>query len=211
MKELIELSFSYQNLIPTILILFVFIYWISVILGALDVSSFDLEIDVEPDIEVDVDTPTLSWLNNILSFFNLGKIPFMVWLTFVAMPLWAFSIIGNKIIANENFFIALLILIPVLILCMLIAKIATMPFVPIFRTLDKGSENISIPGKVCKVIIPPSNGKIGQAEIEYESSFLLIYIFIEDHIILKKGDTALVIEKHQSKDHYLVEPYNNFA
>lgn len=213
MKEILELSFGYQNLIPTILLLFVFIYWITVILGAIDISSIDIDIDVdvEPDIDVDVDAPSLSWLNNILVFFNLGKIPFMVWLSFVAMPLWMLSVIANATINNESFLLSTLIFIPILIVCMFIAKFATIPFIPIFRALDKGSENLVFPGKVCTVLITPTNGKIGQAEIKTTDSFILVYIYTDNDIILKKGDTALIIEKHNTKDYYLVEPYENEA
>ena len=215
MKELLELSFAFQNLIPTIIFLFVIVYWLTVMLGAIDIGSLDVDLDLDVDVDIDVDVDadvdvdgaSISWLNSILSFFNLGKIPFMVWLSFVAMPLWAGSIIINKILGNELFSISILIVIPLLILSMFLAKFATMPFVPIFKTLDKGSENINIPGKICKVILAPSNGKIGQAEIELDSNFILIYIYVENNIQLKKGDTALVIQQHDTKDYYLVEPY----
>ena len=71
-------------------------YWFLVILGALDISSFDLEVefDVEADIEIDYETDlastrehNISFLNNVLRFFNLKDIPLLVFfITFWVMP-----------------------------------------------------------------------------------------------------------------------------
>lgn len=57
MKELFELSIAPENLLPTILLTFVAVYWVIFIVGLLDFSflDFDLDKDIDLGIEIDVD------------------------------------------------------------------------------------------------------------------------------------------------------------
>jgi hypothetical protein len=89
MNELLNLIFNGANAIPTGLLLFIFLYWIIVIIGLVDTEflDFDLDIDGEPEFEIEGGVSgDVSWLNNVLSFFNLGRIPFMIWLSLKARP-----------------------------------------------------------------------------------------------------------------------------
>ena len=213
MKELFDLSFSAANIIPTGLFIFILLYWLTVLLGFFDFDSFDFDIDVDVDTDIDVDVDAdagnpeggTAWLNQILVFFNLGKIPFMVWLSFVAIPLWVTSIITNAFFGNTTFLIGLIFFIPLFILTLFLAKIFTAPFVKIFEAMDKENKPKELTGKVCEIIIPPKGQKMGQADINYDGSPLRIYVVASENTLFKKGDEALVIEK--KNDAYFIEPY----
>ena len=104
MVEIFEATFSYVNIIPTGFLVFTLIYWFSVLIGMLDMNFLDFHVDKEVDIDVDADMEIdvehefsvdkdisidkdvsidkdldteldVSWLNAVLSFFNLGKSP----------------------------------------------------------------------------------------------------------------------------------------
>lgn len=55
MKEIFDLSFSPANVFPTILLLFVVLYWMVFLFGMLDLSFMDFEVDAGVDVDADVD------------------------------------------------------------------------------------------------------------------------------------------------------------
>src|SRR5690606_23128689 len=120
-------AFSPQNLLATFILSFCIVYWLIVIVGAIDVDMIDFDVDVDTDVDVDVDggdagESGVAWLNQVLAFFNLGRVPFMVWLTIVAIPLWVGSIIVSFLVQNYSFLISLLYCIPLVIGSMILAK-----------------------------------------------------------------------------------------
>ena len=80
MNEALAYSFQSINVFPTILLLITVLYWVAVILGALDVGflDFDLDPDFETDVNVEIDVgtevggePGGGFAESFLSFFNL--------------------------------------------------------------------------------------------------------------------------------------------
>ena len=55
MQELLHYAVEPVNIVFTGLLILVIMYWLSVMIGALDLSSFDLDFDTDVDIDVDVD------------------------------------------------------------------------------------------------------------------------------------------------------------
>ncbi|MCI5056340.1 MAG: DUF1449 family protein [Flavobacteriales bacterium] len=224
MKELIDISFSLANIIPTALLLFVVLYWVIVIFGAIDMDFIDIDLDLEAEIDLDAEFDSnvdagdidgeadISWINNILRFFNLGKIPLMVFMSFVALPLWLMVVNANYVLGNTTLLIGIAILIPSFIVCLFIAKVLTMPFIKVFAALNKGTEEKEILGRICEVTLPASFEMKGQAEIDADGSHILIYIkAMKPEMELKAGQTALVIEKDNQEECYLVEPYEHYV
>ena len=101
MLQLIDFAFQPASVIPTTLFLFVVIYWIIVVFGVLDTHFLDFDVEVDHDLDIDADfdhhigvdgaheidtevqgAQSIMWLNHILVFFILGRVPFMVFLTF---------------------------------------------------------------------------------------------------------------------------------
>ena len=76
MTELIHVCTSWPTLVVTTLLGLVVLYWLCVILGALDFDLFDFDVDLDgqPDSFLDWGMVGLKW-------FNLGEVPLMVWLT----------------------------------------------------------------------------------------------------------------------------------
>ncbi|MEM7108508.1 MAG: hypothetical protein AAF519_09810 [Bacteroidota bacterium] len=50
MQAFLDLAFSGVNLIPTVLLLFIIVYWLIVIIGVIDIDTLD--IDFEAEVEV---------------------------------------------------------------------------------------------------------------------------------------------------------------
>src|SRR5690606_17523649 len=211
MLELFHATFSPVNIIPAILLTFVVCYWLLVIFGAIDINSFDIDLDLDVDIDIDADGGTseisISWLNNILLFFNIDKIPIMIFLTFTAIPLWALSVMVNHLLGIESFWLSLVLLIPESILSVLIAKPLTLPFVKIFGKLNEPTEqNADLLGRMGTVIIGATDLKMGQADVNIDGSSYRLNIKTNKGTI-KRGESLLIVNYSEIGKYYIVEPY----
>lgn len=221
MKELFDAAFTSVNIFPTILLLVILAYWLFVIIGALDMDFLNVEVDTDVEVDVDadadldadadMDTDTgavLISMNSILGFFNLGKVPFMLLLSFFILPLWIISILINHILHNQSFGFALLLLIPNIIASLLISKVLTTPFAILYTKMAKNNDaGFKYAGKMCKIILPASGSKIGQAEVNHNNSTYRINVLTKEGTEIAKGESALVINYIENKKCYLIEPY----
>lgn len=204
MIELLHAALSPANIVVTGLLVLVLLYWITVILGLIDVHILDFHVDFHAHSDVDI---SVDWLNHVLYFFNLGQIPFMFFITFLVIPMWVISILLNFYIGNTSFLISSLLLIPNFVGSLFIAKIFTMPFVKLFAYLNKEEQEEEVIGKVCVATTSISNEKIGQVKVHTKESPLLLNVKTKPGTMLKVGETGLVVEYLQDKNIYLIEPY----
>lgn len=223
MNDLLEAAISGTNIIPTSLLIFILVYWLIVMMGLIDIHAIDISpdhdfhVDVHADIGSEVPakeihmhaytSDSVSWLNSILAFFNLGQVPFMVFMSFLILPVWVISILTNHYLANSSLLMGLLLLVPNLIVSLFIAKFLTMPFVRIFSYLYKDPEQEDIVGKVCTVLLPASSDKMGQAVIKSKGNTLMLNVKTTDNELLAKGRNAIVIEFQKEKNYYLIQPF----
>lgn len=212
MNDLLNAAISAPNIIPTTLVVFVLFYWLIVILGAIDIDFLDF--DIEPDTDADFDGEfSVAWLNwaasrHVLTFFNLGQVPFMVFMTFLIIPMWVISVMSNYYLGNESFWLSLVLLIPNLMVSLFIAKFLTMPFVRIFSELDNDYEQSkTLVGKICTVITSASATKAGQARVITDGAPLLLNVLATDGMSLEQGDSGMVLEYQKDRNVYLVEVY----
>ncbi|WP_439879820.1 hypothetical protein ACSX1A_11625 [Pontibacter sp. MBLB2868] len=207
MTELLQASFSTVNIIPTAFLVFTLLYWVIVIFGLLDLDFLDIEVEAEADLDAD-GISAVTWLNSALAFFNLGKIPLMVFLTFLALPFWVLSILANYYLNNGSTLLGAVYLIPCFIAALFISKILTMPFVKLFAALEKEHESaVTIIGQICTVILPANATELGQATVKTNGAPLLLNVKTTHGGAVKKGETALVIDFNNENNFYLIEPY----
>lgn len=214
MQELIDVSFQGANVIPTALLIFCVMYWFVVMLGAIDMDFFDIEVDIDadgPDLDVDADTEiSVGWLNSVLIFFNLPHIPLMIFVSFMALPMWVISVQLNSLMGNTSLLLGIVFLIPNLLVSLFIAKFLTIPFVKLFSKLNtEGETTTTMIGKICRVVLTLNSDSVGQVEVNVDGSNYRISAKTTDDKVMKKGEEGLVIEYHENGKYYVVEPYQN--
>jgi len=220
MIELFRQAILPANIPLTILLGLCLLYWITVIVGALDADSidvdFDMDADVDLDVDVDVDTGLdveidvdadtgIGGISGALYFFNFGRLPFMVILTFLILSMWTLSLIFHF-----NFGSGLgmsLAFLPINLFCSLVVtKLVTAPLLPIFKDFGKGTEEVRYIGKQCKVLLPPTTTSMGQGEVNVDDKVLLVNIkLIEEGELMLKGDLCTILELETEKNIYLVD------
>lgn len=207
MKELFEFAIAGANVIPTLLLIGMMLYWCIVMIGAIDLDFFDLDLDTDssPDGHPE---GNLEWLNRLLRFFNLGRVPLMIFLSFLILPLWLFCILVNDMLGIHSLLPGLVTLGIGFWLCMFIAKVLTMPFVALFEKMEE-EKNFSAIGRICILQSAVSEGRIGQAVIEQKGKGapMMLTVCSRPGTLVNSGDTALVLEYQADRRCYLVEPY----
>ncbi|MDB5267083.1 MAG: hypothetical protein JWP58_123 [Hymenobacter sp.] len=211
MTELLQAAISPPNLVATGLLVFVLLYWLTVIVGLLDMKTVDLSIDDHGHLHYDGHLPHeglgTSWLNGALAFFNLGRIPLMVFLSFVFLPLWVGSILANYYTGNTSLLLGLAYLLPLFVGSLFVAKFLTLPFVKLFTALEKDHDaGAVVIGKVCTVLLPATAEHLGQASVRIDGAPLMLNVR-STSAPLAKGETALVIDFDAARRCYLVEPF----
>jgi len=203
---MIEIFFLPSNLFATTLFLVVIAYWLTVIVGALDLDLFDFDIDTDTDIDSDaeLDSSNIFGLNKVLSFFNLGKIPFMVYLTFLTIPWWFGTVLINHLLGIGSFLLGLVVLAALLIPSLFIAKVLTTPFVRIFEALDRENGQKDLIGIIGTVRHSASPNKLGQGEFQLDDAFLTLNIRTKKGMV-NRGDSVMIISDKNKDEYYLVE------
>ncbi|MBT9392729.1 hypothetical protein KLP40_06100 [Hymenobacter sp. NST-14] len=217
MNELLHAAVAPPNLLPTGLLVFVLLYWLTVILGLIDFKSLDLEVATGVDVDAVDGHPGLhageagvSFLNHALAFFNLGRVPLMVFVSLLALPWWVGSILLNYYLGNETLLLGAVLLVPLLLASLLAAKVLTTPFVRVFAALDRDADAGASPlGKVCTLLLPATHTHLGQASVRLRngSPLVLTVRAASPTAELRKGDTALILDYDAHRRCYLVEPF----
>lgn len=217
--ELLTAAFSAPNLIITILFILVLFYWLTVILGALDVDSFDVDVDVDVDVDIDADVDVDahhdvghagSWFFGMLRFFNFGRVPFMVVMSILILSVWAISMLcnheGSWINPNNSFLLASLYFVPNLIVSAFVMKFLSTPLIPIFDKLDTHAEALHYEGRTGTLTTGISEAGIGQLELHINSSFIIVSAKSLDGKPIPRGQKVVVVEEEANGKCYLVMP-----
>lgn len=195
--------FSPANIIFTVLLLVVLLYWLLVLLGGLDLGDADLDIDTEAELEVDAGG--LAWLGGALQFFHFGKMPFMVIMSFIIIPAWMLNMLANHYLGGGSLLFAAAIFFPVLFVSLLLAKVFTWPLLPVFKALDTAEEALDYVGMQAELVLPAGPDKSGQARILHEDAPLLLTVRSEpDGEALAKGEQVIITRQADSPGLYFV-------
>lgn len=204
------------NMVFTVLLVFVMLYWLTVILGLIDISAMDVDLDLDADIDVDadveMDTDTAvegqgsGWISSSLQFFNFGKVPFMVVFSFLTLCMWAFSILVNHYFGHGSWTTAGILFFPNLATGLLLTKIITTPLIPVFKHFDGSALPVEYIGHECTLTLPASGTAMGQAEVLIDDTPLLINVKLDSEELLGRGAKALVVNESPDGRFYIVKP-----
>ncbi|UII23145.1 OB-fold-containig protein [Fulvivirga ligni] len=213
MGELLDVAVNPANILITALAVFMLVYWITVLIGLFDIDVINIDVDLDADVDVDIDPDvdveggSMIGLNSILVFFNLGKIPFMLFLSFWIIPAWIICINVNHILGNSSFLLGLLVLLGALIVSLFVSKFLTYPFVKLFDQMQSDRQNDFVIGKICEITITASETKTGQAQVKTEGAPHILSVRTVSDAEMKKGETGLVLEYNQNLNLYIIEPF----
>ena len=214
--ELIQAAFLPANLFFTLIFLLVCLYWLSVILGALDLDFLDIDLDTDSDLDVDADgdvdigAPGAGFFEGLLAFFYFGKIPVMILLSITVLCMWTISMYANSHFNPKGTFVlGIPVAIGTIIASPIICKIICMPLARFFGMFKKDYHAPrDVKGRICKVITTQVSEKMGQAEVPTKGAPILLNVVANGDHVFHKGDEAVVVEKDEEKGVYVIAPVN---
>lgn len=223
MQELLHYAVEPVNIVFTGLLIIVIMYWLSVMIGALDLSSFDFDFEADVDVDVDVDVDThvdkhvdldgpdaAGWISSIGQFLNLGKIPFMVIMSVFVMTLWALELLSNYYLGGSQTGFMLALLIPTIFVSLVITKILTTPLVKLFEKLDAGgAAPIDYIGMECTLRLSAETNQLSQAEVMLDGNPLTINVKHTQAKQLPKGSKAIITKASPDQKFFFVRPIDD--
>jgi hypothetical protein len=97
MEDFLATVLSFPTVVYTTGLGLVLVYWLTVILGALDVDIFGVDGDLDLDVDVaDGNAEGLSGLTSILTVLRLRHAPLTVTFSVVTLAAWLFSYVGAR-------------------------------------------------------------------------------------------------------------------
>ena len=135
-------------------------YWLLVILGAMDLDLLDIDLDV--DMDTDMDASLADWGMVGVKWFNLGDVPLMLWVSFLALASWSISVYYDKPMPDADNYELATVIIRNLALGLLAAKILTQPLKGKLKHKEPNTLKEMI-GRTCVVITSEVTQKHGNA------------------------------------------------
>ncbi len=219
MKELLELSFTPANLLATICLLLVIVYWLVFVVGLLDLSFLDVQLDTDHDIHVDHDLDASKEVGKhvhvgshnegftakVLGFFNLGHVPLMVLFSFFSLFFWAICILGNHYLAGNTAILSVLVIVGGIVGAALMAKIITHPMRNLFKKFNDEEAPIDLRGQICTIELGPEGTRIGQATLRIRDKNLSVHVRSDSGKRIPPGTQCVILEKNETDESYTVE------
>ncbi len=199
MIELWRASIFGFNIIPTILLCLSLLFWLTTMIGVLDLDGLD--VDAEGSSEGLSEGP----FHAILLFLNPGQVPLMLFLSFTFLSMWILAVL-SRLLLNVGVTLGGILLAPNLLVSLLLTNAVTMPFRGIFRSIRDTHSGINVIGQSCTVLADLKPGLLGQAEIPTEGAPVRINVKAL-HAEFRKGDSAIVLERDKEKDLYIISPF----
>jgi hypothetical protein len=215
MLEFVQAMFAFPTAVFTMLLGIVVIYWLFVIVGALDMHALDgahgatgLEHHASDGLVDGMHADGGSHLGHeafpaVLDAMGIRGVPLTVWLSIVILLSWAFTLFGMQVAgaamaALTGWFVAGAI---VTVAALGLAIAATSVLVRPIRKLNTAHTAISnrtLVGKVCTVTTMHVDGHFGQAEIEDGGAGLIVQVRCAEPNDLTRGSQALIFEYDSS-------------
>lgn len=232
MNELVEASLQFPTVVFTIVLGVVLVYWLFVLLGALDidllgsgeVGDFDLDVSAAAkgvgemltggakaggealhgggEAGGELDADADGGLWHGL---GLGDVPVTISVSLIVMIAWCGSLVGAHWIAGDAGWQRGLVLVIALIVALPLAALLVRPLAPVFA-VNQGKFNRDYVGHSCTISTGRVDDTFGQATIEDGGSVLVIQVRCDRPGVFARGDKGLIIEFDPARQAYLVEP-----
>jgi hypothetical protein len=223
MVEFLTAAFAPVNVLFTVLLLVLGLYWVLVILGVLEIDLFQIDLsggELDVDVGADVDASTAvgggqvggvepGIFHSVLHFFYIGEVPTMLLVSVMVLSLWAFSMLGNHWLNPEGSgAMAVAIFFGNLAVSTVVLKFVALPLRSVYFILNKDyNAPGDVVGKVCRVVTTRvTMEKMGQAEVATKGAPILLNVLAREGHVFKRGEEALVVERDVAKGTYRIAP-----
>lgn len=229
--NLVEASLRFPTVVFSVGLSVALIYWVFVLLGALDINLFggDADVDVSGAAKgvgdaitggakggaealkggaealkgVDIDADVSLWAG-----LGLGKVPITVALSAVFFVCWPLSLLAmhyGPALVGTGSWVGPAVLPATLIVGLPLAGLLVRPLGGVFE-LREGKSSRDYIGHTCTITTGRVDDGFGQATVEDGGTVLVIPVRCDRAGALARNDKALIIDFDPERHAYLVEP-----
>lgn len=185
MSEFLSAILAFPTVLFTIPLGVVLLYWLLVLLGALDLELFDFLGDADADGDGDA---------GMLDVLGLGGVPATFALSVLVFLSWTLCFVASQALGVEGGLAGAATAALSLGAALPLAGLVVRPLRRFFQ-MDRAVENRSLVGKVCTVTTLRVDERYGQAEIPDGGAGLLVQVrSSRPDNGLRRGDQAIVYE-----------------
>ncbi|WP_198263236.1 OB-fold-containig protein [sulfur-oxidizing endosymbiont of Gigantopelta aegis] len=210
LNQLWEILSGYPTGIYTVFIGLLLVFWLFVIIGALDLEliSFDADIDVDAEIEI----PGFVGLMHTL---GLTGVPFTIVITILVFLAWVFSYIVSAYLIPliPSSLVQILVATITLVGAFLLAVPITSRIVAPLQKLSQENQaksNKDFLGSHCTVTSLSVDDTFGQGKIKTRGASLIVRIRAELPNTIKKGDIVRPISYDENDNVYHIVTHEEF-
>lgn len=216
MTAVLTAAAAFPTVLYTVLLGIVVVYWLFVMLGALDTDALGEGIDADfdgGDVDVDGDGGDGGdGAGALSSWFGLRRVPLTISLSLVVLFGWTFTLLGMHWTEGVSRWVAgPIVFVAATLVAVAIAAVAVRPLAPVFRT-HAGKTRADYIGSTCEISTGHVDATFGQATVTDGGTVLVIPVRCDKPDNgLQRGAHALVIDYDQDREAYVVEPYAQLA
>lgn len=215
MNQLLDASVQFPTVIFTIGLGICLVYWLFVLLGALDIDLFGdaagakggaeglKGISVEHDVDANADG------GGFWHALGLTAVPITISVTMIMLVSWVGSLLamhhGATAIGNLAGWLPAVVLLVVIVVGVPLAGMLVRPLGPVFQ-IKTGKTNRDYVGHTCTITTGHVDDDFGQATVEDGGTVLVIPVRCDRKGVLARGSKALIIDFDDARAAYVVEP-----
>jgi hypothetical protein len=218
-NELVEASLRFPTVIFTIGLGIALIYWVFVLLGALDIDLLgggDVAGAGKALGDVAGAGKALGDASGAAkgtieagdhSLLGLDRVPITISLSLVLLAGWCVSLLGMHYGTNaigDVFWMPVVVLAVAIALALVVASVLVRPLAPVFAVRE-GKSNRDYVGHTCTITTGHVDDHFGQATVEDGATVLVIPVRC-DKAGLQRGHKALIVDFDGTRQAYIVEP-----
>lgn len=209
MEQFIQNSMNWPSFPATILLGLVCLYWVLMMLGAVDLDFLDIDVDLDMEMDVDVTGHASILQFGFLPFkwLNIGSVPTMLWVSVFSLFAWMVSRLWNSPLPHPSFdwTTDLLAITRDFGVAALLTKAATQPLRGRFDPVEPNQQQ-DLVGKVCVVTTSEVTETFGEADLATDAAPLKLKVR-NTHDNISKGDTVLIVDFQSEGNLYFVAKY----
>lgn len=210
MSSMLTALFSFPTGIPSTLLVLVLVYWLMVILGALDIEMFDLDLDL--DLDTDGAEAAGGGLSGLWQMLGFAGAPLMVGLSLAVLFGWLLVAVGAHYLGSDDGGTGALVGLGLLagggVGGLALGGLAVRPLRPLFKARGVQRQD-SLVGKVCTITTLRVDASFGQARFEDGGADLIIQVRAEPDERHVKGARALIVAHDTASGEFRIIPHDD--
>jgi uncharacterized membrane protein (DUF485 family) len=193
------------------------VYWLTVIVGALDIDFLSPNADAGHDIGAHHETdPAVGGheTHGLSSFISLGKVPVTILFSVFSFVGWLLSMFGEMLLRAPmagifgDALYGIAISPVVLVLAFILTGFLVRPLRGMFSLVTEHA-GITIVGRMVRITSRTVSPTFGTATCDNAGAGILMRVNCRDGITLKRDDMAVVVSYDEQQQTYLVAPFSH--